>query len=221
MLAYASGRRLTGKRQSSPHAMMLVISAHVALIAVVMSAKMDLPPRVHPRPTRITEFPIDPPPPPERSTNEAHSTPAPIPISHPQLNVPLPLPDPVRIDSGPSVNVGPIAGGGVESASSIPTPPIALPVHNDARLLTPASELRPPYPPSKILSEEEATLRLKLTISETGRVISVDPVGAADREFLDSARRYLLAHWRYQPAMDDGRAVTSSTVITLRFQLDG
>ena len=221
MLAYAAGRRLTGKRQSSPHALMLVISAHVALIAVVMSAKMELPPRVHPRSIPITEFPIDPSPPPERSANKAHPTPAPNPISHLQPNVPLPLPDPVHVNAGPSADLGPIVGGDLESTSSIPTPPIAFPVHHDARLLTPASELRPPYPASKILSEEEATLRLKLTISDTGRVVSVDPVGAADREFLDAARRYLVAHWRYQPAMDDGRAVTSSTVITLRFQLDG
>jgi periplasmic protein TonB len=94
-------------------------------------------------------------------------------------------------------------------------------VHRDPRLLTPASELRPPYPQSKLLSEEEATLRLKLTISDSGRVIAVDPLGAADRDFLDAARRYLIAHWRYQPASEDGRAVASSTVITLRFQLDG
>lgn len=220
MLAYAAGRRLTGKRQSSPHALMLVISAHVALIAVVMSAKMDLPTR-HPPSVPLIKIPIEPAPPPQRSVSKAHQSPAPNPISHPQPYVPLSLPDSVRIDSGPLANVGPVAAGVVESTSSIVTAPIALPVHHDARLLTPASELRPPYPPSKILSEEEATLQLKLTISDTGRVISVNPVGAADREFLDAARSYLLAHWRYQPATDDGRAVTSSTVITLRFQLDG
>ena len=43
MLAYAANRRRIGKRQSSPHAMLLIISAHVALVALVMSAKMDLP----------------------------------------------------------------------------------------------------------------------------------------------------------------------------------
>jgi protein TonB len=39
--------------------------------------------------------------------------------------------------------------------------------------------------------------------------------------FLGAARRHLLAHWRYKPAMQDGRAVATSIVITLRFQLDG
>ena len=88
-------------------------------------------------------------------------------------------------------------------------------------MLTPASELKPPYPPSKLLNEEEATLHLKLTIDATGRVIAVDPVGRTDAAFLEAARRHLIAHWRYKPAMDEGRPVASSEVITLRFELNG
>jgi hypothetical protein len=52
-------------------------------------------------------------------------------------------------------------------------------------------------------------------------VIAVDPVGRADRVFLEAARRYLIAHWRYQPASEDGRSVASSITVTLRFELDG
>jgi protein TonB len=94
-------------------------------------------------------------------------------------------------------------------------------VHHDARLLTSPADLKPPYPESKVLSGEEATLHLRLTISDTGRVTAVDSVGPADRVFLDAARRYLVAHWRYQPATEDGRPVSSSIVINLRFLLDG
>jgi protein TonB len=72
-----------------------------------------------------------------------------------------------------------------------------------------------------LLSEEEAVLRLRLSISDDGRVIAVDPVGPADRTFLDAARRHLIAHWRYQPATEDGRTIASSIVITLRFELNG
>ncbi len=64
-------------------------------------------------------------------------------------------------------------------------------------------------------------LRLKLTIDANGRVVAVDPVGRADAAFLDAARRHLIAHWRYKPALDDGHAVVSSMVITLRFELNG
>jgi protein TonB len=49
----------------------------------------------------------------------------------------------------------------------------------------------------------------------------VEPIGRADRVFVDAARRHLIAHWRYSPATEDGRAVASTKTITLRFQLDG
>jgi protein TonB len=89
-----------------------------------------------------------------------------------------------------------------------------------ALLLTPPSELKPPYPQSKLLTGEEATLKLALSIDEHGRVVAVEPVGPADKVFLDAARRYLIAHWRYRPATLDGRPVASNLTITLRFELD-
>jgi protein TonB len=99
--------------------------------------------------------------------------------------------------------------------------PRPAPVHLGPQLATPPAELRPPYPQAKLLSEEEAELRLRLTIDERGRVVAVDPVGRADPVFLAAARRHLLAHWRFRPASVDGRAVSSTTTITLKFQLDG
>ena len=98
---------------------------------------------------------------------------------------------------------------------------MVTPVHHGPELLTPPSQLKPPYPAAKLLSEEEATLNLRLSIDENGRVTAVDPIGRADSIFLEAARRYLLAHWRYRPATKDGRAVSSSIMVTLRFMLDG
>ena len=63
-------------------------------------------------------------------------------------------------------------------------------------------------------------LRLKLSIDERGRVIAVEPVGRADRSFLEAARRHLIAKWRYKPATEDGKAIASSTVITLTFRIE-
>ena len=133
--------------------------------------------------------------------------------------------------AGPSVDPAPLplppfsgtAGTVVEATPSVTPPRIdpPAPVRTGPRFMTPPSAVRPPYPESKISSEEEATLRLRLAIDERGRVIRVDPVGAADPAFLAAARRHLIARWRYQPATEDGRAVVSTTVITLRFQLDG
>jgi periplasmic protein TonB len=219
MLAYAASRPAPVERRPYPNAMLAIIAAHVAVVAVVMSAKMDLPRRLLP-PTIVTSIPISKPPP------ENPQTPRTLQQAHNQIVditervVPTLSQDADPFDTGPITppNPGQVVVG---STGTIELPPPHFAVKLGPQLLTPASELKPPYPASKLITEEEATLRLKLTIDESGRVIAVDPVGNADRAFLDAARRYLLGHWRYKPATEDGRAVASSTVITLRFQLDG
>lgn len=94
------------------------------------------------------------------------------------------------------------------------------PVRTGPHFLTPEADIKPPYPQSKLRNEEEAVLRLKLTIDSRGRVTAVEPVGRADPVFLAAARRHIAARWRYRPATEDGRAIASSTVITLRFELN-
>jgi len=214
MLAYLGNRPAKGARQSSPNALLVVISVHVALLAALMSAKMDLPGRIFDPPTRVVSItlPQDPPPIP-LSTHP--TTPQPGPTHDPQ-----PLPVNQTLATDPPVDPGILVGGGTDVTSTLPTTVIA-PVRHDPRLLTSAAELRPPYPLSKLVTGEEALLRLRVTIDDRGRVVAVDPVGRADSVFLETARRYLIAHWRYQPATEDGRATISSLVITLRFQLDG
>jgi protein TonB len=217
MLAYAASRPRIGAAHSSPNAMLAIIALHVGAVAVLMSMKMDLPQRILDHGTDVTFIPIPQPPPP----NPPASQPQPHEPSTtaPQMQIPLPPVDQPTVDPTPSLpNVTPWPSPSVDSPPRVnPLPPVRI----GARLLTPASELRPPYPQSKLLAEEEATLRLRLTIDEQGRVIAVEPIGRADPAFLDAARRYLIAHWRYRPASEGGRALVSTEVITLRFQLDG
>jgi protein TonB len=220
MLAYAAGRPKVAENRASPNAMLAIIAAHVALVAVVMSARMDLPQRLIPEPIEIRLIPSTPPPPENliKPTPKSHATPLPLPPEPP----PLQRPEATITGSAPifpssADPVGPVAEPIIHE-TAIPTP---APVRSGPRLLTPASELRPPYPVSKLLTEEEAVLVLRLSIDERGRVVAVDPVGRADPVFLVAARRYLVAHWRYKPASRDGTPVASSTVITLKFQLDG
>ena len=219
MLTYAANRPVAGKRPSSPPAMLLIISAHVALIAVAMSAKMEID-RRHPFDGTMIYVPPSPPPPPPLGTTVKKTVtqadePRPTRV---KTETELPPLGGGRVEGDQAAAGGEVALGG----NGFPQlPPIATPVRHEARLLTSPSDLKPPYPELKILSGEEATLKLRLTISDSGRVTAVDPIGAADRVFLDAARRYLIAHWRYQPATEDGRAIASSVLISLRFQLDG
>ena len=218
MLAYAANRPVAGTRQSSPNALLLVISAHVALVAVVMSAKMDLPRRILTEPPiKTIEIPVPVDPAPNPQPQVAH----PMPIPAPQPPVPIPLVDKAPTVEARSIDTGPIAAGGTAIVSGASNPIKLIPIRHEPQLLTPFSELRPPYPASKLASEEEAVLTLRLTIDSEGRVVAVEPVGRADRVFVDAARRYMIAHWSYSPATVDGSAVGSALTVTLRFMLDG
>ncbi len=207
--AFADGKR-------HPRALILIVAGHAALIATAMTARMDLPIPFVPGDTEVTFVPLPPeppenPPPPDPNRHESRID-RPItmiPIAQPsqsQLDpVPLPI-QPIQpaIDHGPPGNsVAPVA-----------------PVRVAARFVTPETQIRPPYPQSKLRSEEEAVLRLRLGIDARGRVTAVEAVGPADPVFLAAARRHLIAHWRYRPATEDGRPVATSTVITLRFELN-
>ena len=222
MLAYAANRPAIAARRPAPNAMLAIIGLHVAALAVLMSAKMEFQPRTPDPPIKIDFIHPQKPPPP----NPIQTTvPQPNPLTTPQPTQPI---NPVRLDPDPIVPTGPgagdlgqLGGGGAVVIPEIPRPILHNPVKLGPRLATPDSELKPPYPSSKLLTEEEAVLQLKLTIDQNGRVVAVDPVGRTDPAFLASARRHLLAHWRYKPASEDGRPVTSSTIITLRFELDG
>ncbi len=218
MLAYAAHRRRIAQRHSAPHLMLAIVAGHIALIAAVMSARMDLPERLRDiTKVELIPMPANPPPPqPQPPAAPTSSTPidrvpAIVPVPQPRpLDPPVMLPVPGPGPIGPLPQPQP----GVDP---LPTNPVRV----GPRFATPASAIRPPYPASKIERDEEAVLKLRLSIDVRGRVVAVEPVGPTDPAFLAAARRHLLARWRYKPATVDGRPVASSTVITLRFELEG
>lgn len=220
MLAYAANRPVAVDRRPHPNAMLAIIAVHVALLAALASAKIEYDRHRPAPPIVIDSIPLPKPPRPDtRLRHPSYPQPTPTPFPHNPAG-PQPLPYNPAFPTGPTADPGP--------ANPLPLPipeprPLPMPQlgNSGPQLLTPTSELRPPYPASKLLNEEEAVLRLKLTIDARGRVIAVEPVGLTDPAFLDAARRHLLAHWRYKPATAGGQAVASSAVITLRFELNG
>lgn len=221
MLAYAAESRRIAGRSNSPKALVLIVAGHAALIAAVLAAKMEVvnfPPL---DPTDIVNITIDPPPPPQSE-----------PAAEPRTSDPVTQPSFIdRADSIVDMET-PLSSGFAQGTTiedignvigtdiSFVDPPKPSPIKVAARFNTPASALRPPYPNDKLRLEEEATLKLKLTIDARGRVTAVEPVGAADPSFLEAARRHIIRAWRYKPATEDGVAVGSSTVITLSFRLE-
>jgi protein TonB len=226
MPVYATAPAFAG-RGGHPNAMLVIVGAHVALIAAVMSAKIDLPARILKDPIVVEMIPAPRPPPPVEPPPEPRRQPQPRDsfVERAEPLVPVPLLDSAPLDRSPVTpalpNPGDVIGPGTQPVPLPQPAPRADPVRTGPRLLTPAHLVEPPYPQSKIAREEEASLKLRLSIGANGRVTAVEPVGFADPAFLEAARRHLIARWRYKPATEDGRPVASTTVITLRFELEG
>ena len=224
MLAYAARGPVAVDRRSSPNAMLLIVAAHVGALALVMSAKMEIVRHLVEPPIVVDSFPAPPPPKPiELTPPQAEQRPLINPITRTDTRVPLPLPDPVDVGTAPAGQVPGTAGGGAGSFTGPVTQPQPQPVIADRgpALLTAGRDLKPPYPLAKEAAGEEATLTLRLSIDENGRVLAVEPIGRADRAFVEAARRHIILYWRYRPAIRDGHAALSTAVITLAFRLDG
>ncbi|MEO5773653.1 MAG: energy transducer TonB [Sphingomicrobium sp.] len=222
MLAYAESRQRIGERRSSPSTMLMIIGAHVAVIAVAMTMKMaiDHAPPFKPIYVDFIKQPEPPPPNPVQTQRAVRSKSV---LDQPKKIIETSTGQPTDVDN---TDV-PITPGTQLAGNDIPIdfppfrPIVADPVRIGPRLATPESALKPPYPPSKLDSQQEAALRLQLQIDDNGRVVGVQPIGVVDRAFFEAARKHLLARWRYKPATVDGNPVPSSTQITLRFELDG
>lgn len=228
MLAYAAHRR--SHRRLSPSTLLLIGAGHALAIGLAITAKMTFDPPAPPTRTRIVDIPLDPPPEPAKPEPQVQQDPRvpPPPVSRIDTPPPVVLTPPigVTVPAGPSI-ITDAPDIGVALGNTLPPPTVLLPpappaavVRIGPRAATPSDLLRPPYPESKQRTEEEALLRLRLTIDARGRVTAVEPIGTADPAFLTAARSHLTRHWRYRPATEDGRAVASTLTITLRFELE-
>jgi protein TonB len=221
MLAYAthSAHRRDGAR---PKLLVPIVAGHLALIAIVMTARMEVPASVLPPPLVVDSYRASPPPPPDPEPTKPHVK---IPPAAAQTTV-TPVVDiapvPRFTDLLPSRPLGNVEDGTgtapIAQPYIVPNPPHQI-IRTGPRLATAENMLRPPYPTAKREAGEEAALTLKLTIDEHGRVIAIEPVGKADPAFLASARAHLLRAWRFEPATEDGKPVASIKTITLRFEL--
>ena len=193
------------------------------LLAVVMSAKMDLP-RRRSTSRRSSIDPIraaDPSPPlpqpqPRARRSRRQSTPhrrsSQPPLPPPTVDADLDAdPRPARRSAGAGERSTRASRRSVGRRRSVTRP----------RLLTPPSELRPPYPAVEAAqrgrSDADASADDRRAAAAS---IAVDPVGRADRPSSSRApapdRALALSARRPRTA-----ARSSSTVITLRFELDG
>jgi protein TonB len=220
MLAYAANMPKAATRTGSPKALALVLIGHAAVISAVLMAKPEIIQRVIDQTPTIYDVRVPPPPKPFPQADPQPTKPITQDsfIDQERPIIDMERQDSIAMTSGPKFeDIGTVIGSG---PTTVLDPPKHVPLKLAARMITSDNALKPPYPNDKLRAEEEATLRLRLTIDARGRVTGVDAVGAADPSFLEAARRHILRAWRYKPATEDGVAVPSSTVISLSFRLE-
>lgn len=98
-------------------------------------------------------------------------------------------------------------------------PPKPLPPVRVEAKIDPRSELQPPYPASEQRAGREGSVTVRLLIGADGRVKAVEKVRAASDAFWRATERQALRHWRFTPAMVDGKPVESRTTVTVHFEL--
>lgn len=162
----------------------------------------------------ITPKPVPPDPPPvevEVVRPQAQATPdvRPQPV--------LPAVEPVVVDMGnlpvDSLAEPPAIDTAVEVATASATP---LSGARLAYLEAPA----PRYPREALASGLEGTVLLQVLVGPDGRPLDVQVhQGSGYRVLDDAARRQVLRHWRFQPAMMDGRAVQATGIVPIDFKL--
>jgi protein TonB len=78
----------------------------------------------------------------------------------------------------------------------------------------------PPYPPVARRIGAEGKVTLNLTVTAEGRVAQADIVTSSGRDDLDqTAQQWIVAHWAYKPALENGVPAVSHTLATVTFNL--
>lgn len=155
-------------------------------------------------------------------------------LATPQPLVPTPQPveRPVKPDLAPALTPPPIVFDTAPFAVPVaiaPEVPIAA-APTDAAPTTGAGAAAqieyveaplPPYPPLALRRGWEGTVTLRVLVGTDGRPERVEIAQGSGHSALDrSASKHVLEHWRFAPAMRDGRAVPAWALVPIDFKLD-
>lgn len=191
-----------------------------ALLVLAMPMQANLGPQMlAPPPTNpivdIVPRPAPPPPPPMPTrpvtAQPATATPAPPPEAPVMvrgeagpLDIPAP---PLPVNPGPVIETGGDVGAGAGAAG-----PAAL------RYIAASA---PPYPRPAVRAGLTGTVWLRVLVDEAGRPASVEVDQSSGHRVLDdAARRHVLAHWQFQPALHEGQPTQAWGRVPIEFKLD-
>jgi protein TonB len=127
---------------------------------------------------------------------------------------PVVVPEPtITIDAGPRT------GALTDTTTAIHTGPAAGPAdHGPVSVM--ATHTLPPYPALDIRLGNQGTVLLRLLVGTDGRVLDAQIVRTSGFETLDrAAQAWVIAHWRYQPAIRGGAAAQGVVNVAVKFDL--
>jgi len=154
------------------------------------------------------------PPPP--APVEAPPRPAPAPVPR-VVETPLPTPVVPAVVASTPVAALPPAAPAIEA---VPAPGPAAPAANEGALAY-VEAPQPDYPRAALKSRAEGTVLLRVRVGTDGLPVSVAIARSSGHPALDdAARRQVLRHWRFQPALRDGVAVEAVGLVPIAFRLD-
>ena len=141
----------------------------------------------------------------------------------PPKTVPLPpqpkltRPENVTLPSAPipEFRTSDPGGGGINVLPQFPVPR----ADSGAAGLS-STHSTPPYPLEAQLQSHQGTVLLAITVSPQGDVVAANVLRSSGYSELDEvAISWVIAHWKYRPAIVDGMAVTSQTQAAVKFDL--
>jgi protein TonB len=150
---------------------------------------------------------------PKEENKEATKPPEPV----------LTKPKPVIVDK-PIIAFDPDPGGkgGIHAdGEQKPTTVAVTPAVPDRGAISIAStHTVPPYPPIARRIGVEGKVTLRLTVSAEGKVIAAEVVSSSGRDDMDqTAQQWIMAHWAYRPALDNGVPVIGHVLASVNFSL--
>ncbi|MBS0275913.1 MAG: energy transducer TonB [Proteobacteria bacterium] len=107
-----------------------------------------------------------------------------------------------------------------QSAPSAPAEPAPAAIAPTAAHGVAGTHTIPPYPPVSLRLGEQGTVRLRIALDSSGHIRNVDVEKTSGSARLDEAAAdWVAKHWRYTPATHNGKAVASSVLADVKFDL--
>jgi protein TonB len=113
-----------------------------------------------------------------------------------------------------------IATNDAPPITATPTRPNTTPVADSGASGIINTHTTPPYPTLARAASHQGTVLLQMTVSPQGDVVSANVVQSSGYPELDQAAvSWVVAHWKYRPAVLNGVTVTSQTQAAVKFDL--